>query len=351
LTKRRVHKGETSSDTYAPMTAVAAEVNTLLSSLQATKYEQCDLSFSLSAGETTENHLKLSPSSSNLAAAAANPSALTPSSSSSSWLTGTFEDIDSVERTKIADGSFCKIYKLQRNREMIAFKAYPASLSDRHQPGVMNEKSLWEKLEHPNIVKFIGLARTAKRVGFLMEYLPENLVARYTRAPLSDAERIRVLTDVCQGLDYLHKHSILHRDIRGTNILLTEMEQAKLTDFGLSRTLRDVASEHFSVVNHSTDWCAPETWQDINSVATDIYSIGMTLLEMTLRKNPFSEYSPLDPGRTRHIFQRITQDNIPCLPFGDLFKPIYEKCTKLDPNDRYQSAAAVSEALTKLHPS
>ncbi|MCB1119380.1 MAG: protein kinase, partial [Chlamydiia bacterium] len=281
-------------------------------------------------------------------AAAANPP---PSSSGpAGWLTGEFEDIQGLKKSEISGGTDCKIYSVERTTDKVVFKGYSVKLAQGQQENVIIEKSLWEKLNHPNIVKFIGLAFTAKRTGFLLEYLPENLVERYNRAPLCDQDRICVLTDICKGLHYLHTLSspIIHRDIRGTNVLLTADGKAKLTDLGLSRTLHNMATEHHSTVTHSTDWCAPETWSNISSVSTDIYSVGMTLLEITKGGPPFGEYPPSDPSRNMIIHRRITQGDIPSLPAGDIFTAIYKKCTEIDPNDRYASAEALRVAVEQL---
>ncbi|MCB1118579.1 MAG: protein kinase [Chlamydiia bacterium] len=282
------------------------------------------------------------------AASAATAAPLTPSisiSNSIGWPRGDFEEIKELEKPPISQREYCKVYKVSRNSETVVFKGFPIHIDEKHRSAILQEKQVWRGLDHPNIVKFIGLAKTAKRVGLLFEYLPSTLVMLYQDHPLQNLERKTILNDICLGTHYLHSQTppILHRDIRASNILLTSEGQAKLNDLGFSRQLREEFSEHYSSMTHSYNWSAPECWENVTSTKTDIYAIGMTLFEITAREIPFAKDSP------QMIYNKVTHSQLPSLPAADdPFKAIFQRCCELNHDHRYNTADDIRKDIKEI---
>ncbi len=159
------------------------------------------------------------------------------------------------------------------------------------------------KIHHPNIVQFLGFIENPFII--IMEYIPNGNLQ--TKIPhLKKKEKIKIMINILQGLAYLHKrlpNSLIHRDIKPTNIILTASNFAKITDFGLSKfycleksfsntdlcklELLESNKQH-SDYTELTDivgterYMAPEIQQDNNNYTNkiDIYSVGILLYEM-----------------------------------------------------------------------
>ncbi|KAF2069497.1 hypothetical protein CYY_009186 [Polysphondylium violaceum] len=196
--------------------------------------------------------------------------------------------------------------------------------------GIMNEIDLLKNLNHPNIVKYIKYVKTKDNLNIILEYVengslssiikkfgkfPESLVCVYIR-------------QVLDGLVYLHEQGVVHRDIKGANILTTKEGKIKLADFGVATKFDDKAAA--SVVG-TPYWMAPEIIE-LNGATTksDIWSVGCTVIELLTGAPPY-----YDLGQMPALF-RIVQDDCPPLPEGisPALKDWLMQCFQKDPNLR-----------------
>ena len=118
-----------------------------------------------------------------------------------------------------------------------------------------------------------------------------SLADRLQTGPLSASEIQRILLPVCDGVSHAHRSGVLHRDLKPENLLLTEDGLPKVTDFGLSKDL-NAKSEltRLGQVLGTAYYVAPEQYQGMGaSTASDVYSLGITLLEMMLGRSRFLE--------------------------------------------------------------
>ncbi|KAJ9494804.1 Protein kinase of the Mitotic Exit Network [Exophiala xenobiotica] len=195
---------------------------------------------------------------------------------------------------------------------------------------IMLEIDLLKNLDHPNIVKYHGSVKTPDTLNIILEYcengslhsisknfgrFPENLVALY-------------MSQVLQGLVYLHEQGVIHRDIKGANILTTKQGLVKLADFGVaSRT----TGLHESSVVGTPYWMAPEVIELTGATtASDIWSLGCTVIELLDGKPPYHTLQPMPA-----LF-RIVNDDHPPLPQGASpgVLDFLMQCFQKDPNLR-----------------
>ncbi|KAH3723382.1 MAP3K epsilon protein kinase 1 [Pelomyxa schiedti] len=201
----------------------------------------------------------------------------------------------------IGRGACGVVYKAVdvRTGEFVAIKQFRAA----HEASLSAEKevSILNKLSHPNIIRVLATVVDDEWLNMVLEYadggslagildkfgpLPESLTAMYTDQILS-------------GLDYLHSQFVLHRDIKGANILISADGTAKITDFGVSTFAQ--ASKRLTVVG-TPYWMSPETIQlSGQSEASDIWSVGATIIELLSGFPPYYEFSPV--GAMYHIVQ------------------------------------------------
>lgn len=192
------------------------------------------------------------------------------------------------------------------------------------------EIDLLKNLDHPNIVKYRGFVKSAGSLNIILEYcengslhsisknfgkFPENLVGLY-------------MSQVLHGLLYLHEQGVIHRDIKGANILTTKQGLVKLADFGVATRTTTL---HESSVVGTPYWMAPEVIELSGATtASDIWSLGCTVIELLDGKPPYHKLQPM------HALFRIVNDDHPPLPEGasPVVRDFLMQCFQKDPNLR-----------------
>jgi len=129
-----------------------------------------------------------------------------------------------------------------------------------------------------------------------MEYCSAGSVAdliRFTKKTLNEVQIASVCSAVLRGLDYLHDNKKIHRDIKAGNILLDHKGVAKLADFGVSAQLSHTMSKKDSVIG-TPYWMSPEVIsRSCYNKKTDIWSLGITAIEMAEAEPPYSNIPPI----------------------------------------------------------
>ncbi|KAL8524706.1 hypothetical protein ACS0TY_014351 [Phlomoides rotata] len=155
------------------------------------------------------------------------------------------------------------------------------------------EVNLLKNLSHPNIVRYLGTVREEDSLNILLEFVPggsiSSLLGKFGSFPESV---IRMYTkQLLLGLEYLHNNKIMHRDIKGANILVDNKGCIKLADFGASKKVEALATITGAKSMKGTPyWMAPEVIvQSGHSYSADIWSVGCTVIEMATGKAPWSQ--------------------------------------------------------------
>ena len=163
-------------------------------------------------------------------------------------------------------------------------------ISNYNRDLFVREMNIAAKLRHPNLVQFIGATLEGEPV-ILTELMTISLRARLGEGPLEPAQIQSISRDVALALNYMHlahPEPILHRDISSANVLLNPTSDnswvAKVSDYGSANLLCKVKTRGPGNVAYS----APEASDDPSkqSVKMDIFSFGVMLVEMVIRKSP-----------------------------------------------------------------
>ncbi|KAL0209653.1 hypothetical protein RCL1_008491 [Eukaryota sp. TZLM3-RCL] len=179
---------------------------------------------------------------------------------------------------------------------LMAIKEFPRiDKSTAELVEIQQEIDLMKTLTHPNIVKYYGSQSSLDNLHVFMEYVPGGSIAQLIKKfQCFSLDVVKHYTrQILEGVAYLHSHSIIHRDLKGANILVTDDGTVKVADFGASKRLQG----YHTMLNeaHSLKgtpfWMAPEiVVQSSYGRAADIWSIGCCIIEMATGRPPWAEF-------------------------------------------------------------
>jgi len=154
-----------------------------------------------------------------------------------------------------------------------------------------NELKIGQALRHPRIVSFLGYDFIGQSLYIYAEYMPGGSIAQVLQqfGPLGEYLMPKCTREAAEGLEYLHRQTppILHRDIKGANLLVGLDCQVKLADFGCSK-LSDEDSTMANTMKGTIPWMAPEViMRKGYGRKADIWSLGCVVVEMATAKPPW----------------------------------------------------------------
>ncbi|KAF8588101.1 kinase-like protein [Ramaria rubella] len=221
------------------------------------------------------------------------------------------------------------------------------------QKRLNRELSVWNGLRHPNVVELFGICSDMSPYSAMVSaWYRKGSAPQFLRSLGDDATlyvRLRLLTDVAAGLEYLHRYSptVVHGDMKGANILISEDDSACLCDFGLSTIVGEVASSSnfTSTFAGSLRWTSPEliqpsegsgqtphvtTWSDIYALGSVTYELLTGLVPYYTCKNDvqvmFEVIKGIKPARPSTFESAIE--------ISDKHWDFMECCWRKDPLDR-----------------
>uniref|UniRef100_A0A8C1K5A4 Mitogen-activated protein kinase kinase kinase 22 n=1 Tax=Cyprinus carpio TaxID=7962 RepID=A0A8C1K5A4_CYPCA len=218
-----------------------------------------------------------------------------------------------------AFGEVYLCYDVDTGRELAA-KQVPFDPESQETSKEVNalecEIQLLKNLRHDRIVQYYGCLRdpVQKKLSIFVEFMPGGSIKDQLKAYGALTEKVtrRYTRQILQGVHYLHSNMIVHRDIKGANILRDSSGNVKLGDFGASKRIQTICMSGTGIksVTGTPYWMSPEV---INGEGygrkADIWSVACTVVEMLTQKPPWAEYEAMAA-----IFKIATQPTKPNLP-------------------------------------
>ncbi len=209
---------------------------------------------------------------------------------------------------------------------------------------LLREPRLLASLNHPNIVTILTAEKQENVFFIVMEYVTgetlESIIAKTGALDLATA--LDYTCQICNAIDHAHKHGVLHRDLRPSNVLVSDSGLVKVADFGTSRFLEIAA--HGTTVIGSPPYMAPEQFQGKAVFASDLYSLGVTMFQMLTGDLPYDTPSPSDLDRLMRgdmqIAPRLRNPKVP-----KAINDVVVKAMAPDIHLRYQRASDVLDDL------
>jgi eukaryotic-like serine/threonine-protein kinase len=215
------------------------------------------------------------------------------------------------------------------------------------------EAEIGGKLDHPAILRFIGLSPKKNRTYLVTEYVEgPTLAARIGKGRrLEEPEALRTMSRLCEAVDYLHRQEIVHYDLKPGNVLLGNDGSVRLIDLGMAHELVRGHSAFSGAAPPfaTSDYVAPEQirrWRGQPSV--DIYALGAMLYEMLTGHPPFEGDDPFVVASARQIGDPKAPREL-CSTISEEAEEIVLRALRRDPAERYATAGALKADLD--HPS
>ena len=249
-------------------------------------------------------------------------------------------------------GGMAVVYKAidQTLGRTVAIKILRPSLTSDPQFLVKfrNEARSIANLAHPNIVTVHDVGSDGPTQYIVMEFVDGQDLKKIIRAEgaISVDRSVHIAIQICAGIGFAHRAGLVHADIKPQNVLVTNDDTTKITDFGIAQALTDTQpGERQTVVWGSPHYFAPEQARgEKPTPASDVYSIGIVLFEMLTGRLPYTGASQQELALA-HIRDRVptVSEFNPNVPVN--LSKIVEKVMAKEPASRYRMADQLGHVL------
>ncbi|KAM5280098.1 mitogen-activated protein kinase kinase kinase 19 [Ctenodactylus gundi] len=259
----------------------------------------------------------------------------------------------------LGKGAYGTVYcGLTSQGQLIAVKQVALDTSDklaneREYRKLQEEVDLLKALKHVNIVAYLGTCLEGNIVSIFMEFVPggsiSSIINRF--GPLPEMVFCKYTKQILQGVAYLHENCVVHRDIKGNNVMLMPTGIIKLIDFGCAKRLawaglNGTQSDMLKSMHGTPYWMAPEVINESGyGRKSDIWSIGCTVFEMATGKPPLASMDRM----AAMFYIGAHQGLMPSLPdhFSENAADFVCKCLTRDQHERPSALQLLKHSFLK----
>jgi len=258
---------------------------------------------------------------------------------------------------QLGEGGMATVYKaydtrLERNVavKVIRKSAFGSEVIERILKRFDREAKALARLNHPNIVPVIDYGEYVGAPYLVMPYLSGGTLKLQLGEPKPWREAVRTLLPIAQALEYAHRQGVIHRDVKPSNILITDSGQPMLTDFGIAKILEGDEAETLTGTGMgmgTPEYMAPEQWTGGANQQADQYSLGVVLYEMLTGRKPYVADTPA-ALLLKHVNDPLPSPNtlIPGIP--EKVERVLQTALAKDAGMRYPSMGELAKALENL---
>jgi len=256
--------------------------------------------------------------------------------------------------SKLGEGGMASVYRARQvsvERD-VAVKVIESKLTHNSEflRRFEREARTLAALDHPHILKIFDFGQQGDLLYLVMEIKTGGNLATLARTQTLSLQNIaRLLGQIADALDYAHRNGVIHRDLKPQNILLDGSGNAILTDFGIAKLMSADSTQltQSGTVMGTPAYMAPEQWQAGTADArTDFYALGILLYELISGQLPFKADTPAQMMYF-HLQQQLPSIGTLRKDVPEAIERVLQKAVAKDPNERFSSGSALSEAFTK----
>lgn len=247
-------------------------------------------------------------------------------------------------KKKLGRGAFGVVWLAEKQTMAGSFRfaLKLAAREDIDLKALQEEVATWKAASgHTNVLPLIEADIHEDDYVIVSEYAPDGSLEKWLDdnngcAPTVDAA-VEMIIGILSGLEHLHSRNIIHRDLKPANILL-QGNTPRLADFGLARVLKSTQS---ATITGTVPYMSPDALKGARTVETDIWSVGIIFYQLLTGQMPYPQKEQVN------LMYAILSEEPQPLPDSvpQHLREIIEHALKKNPNERYQSAKEMREAL------
>jgi serine/threonine protein kinase len=205
------------------------------------------------------------------------------------------------------------------------------------------------RLVHPNVVQVFDSGRDERTEQYfiVMEYIEGSSCAEILRDDgwVEVDEALRIIEQACQGLDYAHRHGVVHRDVKPGNLLRAREGEVKLADFGIAKATEQSSITQVGSVLGTAAYLAPEQARGEEAgPSADLYALGVVTYQLISGRLPYEATSLTELALKQQQEEPATLDTLVAAVSPELADAV-AVALALDPRDRYSTAREMGRAL------
>ena len=251
----------------------------------------------------------------------------------------------------IGDGGMANVYlaydRTLKRHVAIKMLRYELSKDERFIKRFKRESAQVINLDHPNIVHVYTVGDYKQQPFIVMEYVKGKTLKDYLRNRYTYSPQIamHIMTQLAEGVLYAHQNKIIHRDLKTQNIMITDEQVVKITDFGIALSSNEADVTQTNTIMGSVHYLAPELARgNLATERSDIYALGIILYELLTGDVPFKGEGAVNIA-LQHLEAEMPSIKLVNEDLPNSLDNIIKRCTCKVPADRYHS---VTELLVDL---
>jgi serine/threonine-protein kinase len=257
---------------------------------------------------------------------------------------------------QLGQGGMAVVYKAYDTRlerdvalKVIRTENIPPSQLNKLLKRFEREAKSQAQFNHPNIVQVHDYGEYDGAPYLVMAYLPGGTLKEQTGVPMPYQEAAKMLASVADAIAYAHERGVLHRDVKPSNILITDKGVPMLGDFGIAKIL-EVEGTALTATGAGVgtpEYMAPEQWRGNPVPQTDIYALGVVFYELVTGRKPYTADTPTAIAVMQMMEPLPRPSDFVPDPLDRVEKVLY-KALAIQPEDRYESMAEFGKVLEEL---